>query len=384
MIKSDEKTCSGCRACELVCAVQCITMTQNINGFKLPKVDLNKCIDCGECERVCPVNGEIDRCNVKHTIAAYSTDKRVVNSTSGGIFYTLASEWLLNGGIIFGAAYDSKVNLNIREVTNIDELSRLQGSKYFQADTTDSYHLVREHLLNGRKVLYSGTPCQIAGLNKALGAIERYKLLTIEIICHGIPSPKMFADYLHWMEIRKGKEICNFQFRSKAVRKRDFYCLIKYQDGSNEIISGYEDPFYKIFMAGTSYREICYDCPFATMDRIADMTLGDFWNIEDLDIHFGVNERVSVVLINSDVGEKAWSSVRDSVTSVDSTWEQAAKGNRNLYEPTHKPKGYFPYGNIDDAIEFFDNSIKEPVNRKKALFNMLPIMLKRRIKKMFW
>jgi coenzyme F420-reducing hydrogenase beta subunit len=381
MIKATEINCSGCRACENVCPTHCISFLQNKNGFLIPYVDVDLCVKCGLCEKTCPIHSGIDRFQVKKVYAAYAVRKEAVNSTSGGIFYILSDSFIVKGGIVFGAAYDSLFNLQIREARNREDLIRLQGSKYFQADTADTYETVKQHLGRGKKVLYSGTPCQIAGLRNALEKTDVKNLLTIEIICHGVPSPLMFKDYIKWLEAKKKKQISSYQFRTKKISKRDFQCLIRYTDGNEEIISGFRDPFYKKFMASVTCREICYECPFAQKNRVADITLGDFWNIEDLDICFGKKSRVSVVLLNTKAGEKAWNEIIDSIIARETDWKLVVKGNGNLQSATLKPDNYFAYGDIENKYEFFEAVFKEKRNKKKEIFNRLPVILRRVLKK---
>lgn len=381
MIKATEINCSGCRACEIVCPIHCISLVQNKNGFLIPHVDVESCINCGLCEKTCPIYSGIDKFQVKKVFAAYSVRKEIINSTSGGIFYILSDNVIDKGGIVFGAAYDSSFNLQIREAQNREDLVRLQGSKYFQADTADTYKTVSQLLVKGKKVLYSGTPCQIAGLRISLGEIDVKNLLTIEIICHGVPSPIMFKDYLKWLESKKNKQISAYQFRTKKLSKRDFQCLVRYIDGNEERISGFRDPFYKKFMACDSCREICYKCPFAQKNRVADITLGDFWNIEDLDICFGKKSRVSVVLLNTKTGERAWNEITDFVIARETDWNLAVKGNGNLQSATLKPYNYFAYGNIENKEEFFEAVFNEKRNKKKEIFNGLPVILRRVLKK---
>lgn len=381
MIRTDERTCCGCKACESTCPMHCISFTKNNNGFLLPIVDASVCIRCGICERTCPVAGKLERNNVLKVYAAYGVSKEVINSASGGVFYEIAKDFISAGGIVFGAAYDKNLYLHIESANSIDMLYGLQGSKYFQADTSDSYKKVREYLDKGLKVLYSGTPCHIAGLRQTLRKNNIDNLVTVEIICHGTPSSKMFHDYINWRSSKKGKRVSAFQFRTKKMLGHDFQCLIKYEDGSTEIISGFKDPYYKKFMEGTSNREICYDCPFNRKERVADITLGDFWNIQDLDIHFGGSERVSVVLINSVRGLHIWQDLAGKIITHETTLDIALKGNSSLSGISYRPSKYVPYGEVKDPIRFWNESLKESRNWKKEIFNMLPPLIRREIKK---
>lgn len=168
MITSTENTCCGCRACMNACPRKCINMTKNINGFLVPKVNLNLCINCGLCEKVCPIKTIVDGNVPKTVFAAYYKNAESRNSSSGAIFYCFAQEIIKNNGIVFGASFNKTLYCEHRSVEKESELKYLQGSKYVQSDTVQTYKLCREYLEMGRKVLYSGTPCQIAGLKKSL------------------------------------------------------------------------------------------------------------------------------------------------------------------------------------------------------------------------
>lgn len=380
MIEFNESTCTGCRACEKVCPIGCISIEKNRNGFLEPKVDQKKCIGCGICKATCPVENKIDKYRPLHVYAAYGLKTEAINnSTSGGIFYTIASEFIANGGIVFGAAYKD-MYLQIMEATTQGQLINLQGSKYIQADTVDTYKRVQNYLKEGKKVLYSGTPCQIAGLRSLLRGTDSSNLFTIEIICHGVSSPKMFQDYLEWRNNQTNKKVVQYQFRPKLKNGRDFRCVLCYEDGTKEILLGFKDPFYKKYMEGNSYRKICYECPFSQKNRVADITLGDFWNIQDVNLKFGGSNRVSVVLLNSQASKKVWDSIKEKVSYIETEWEIAYKGNPNLGKISGEPDKYFPYGEIENPMKYFDSVMMEPLNRRKMLFNMLPPIIRKIIK----
>ena len=379
MIKVNEKNCTGCKACEAVCPQKCITVTENTNGFLVATVDQTRCLNCERCDKVCPVNNAKYN-EVIDVYAVYSKSDESYRSASSGLFYELAKNFILNNGIAFGAAYTEKNWLKIVCVDSINDLSILQGTKYFQADTDGSYLKVKELLKEGKIVLYSGTPCQIAGLKNYIGKKDE-NLFTVEIICHGVPSPRMFHDYLEWMSKKHHKKIALYQFRTKKKKGRDFHCSVRYDDSSEEIISGFKDPFYKHFMNADVFRQVCYECPFSQEKRVADITVGDFWNIEDVDVGFGLDKRVSVALINTEKGMTLWKNAVDNLVYIQTDMKIAIKGNSNLVNPTKKPQSYIPYGEIEDKYNFFETATKEKGNVKKEFFNMLPVKIRRSLKK---
>lgn len=373
----------GCRACEKICPQSCIIIKSNKNGFLIPQIDQTRCIKCGLCSRICPIQSDIELNTVQSVFAAYSENEAAKNSTSGGIFYELAYEFIENDGVVYGASYSKDMYLSINEISEKNAIVKIQGSKYLQADTRNSFVEVRDNLEHGIKVLYSGTPCQVAGLKKylALTGVNNKKLYTVEIICHGVSSPKMFYDYLKWQKEKNEKNINRYVFRSKRNGFKDFRCEIGYSDNTYKLISGYRDPYYRIYMKGNSFRESCYNCKFANKDRVADITLGDFWNSEELGFFGGSNKRISVVLINSEKGEEVWKRIQRKVKHKKVDWEIAAKGNSNLYKSSDKPMDYMAYGKIKNYMNFFDMEKESKVNLEKEIFNMLPFGLKRFIKK---
>lgn len=205
-------------------------------------------------------------------------------------------------------------------------------------------------------------------------------LYTAEIICHGTPSPQMFADYLTWAEKHYGKKITAYAFRAKKKdTDKDFMIHLGFSDGSECAVSGFKDPYYKLFLSSRWFRESCYECPFAAEERVADITLGDFWNAEKLPAGFGKGRRISVVLVNTDKGQTLVDTVQDEVEQVESTWEVAKAGNANLYRATRKYAGYVGYG-IEGAA-LIEREAQSGIDTKKFLFNQMPIGMRRAFKK---
>lgn len=222
MIDIKDKTkCCGCSSCVNTCPNNAISFNIDNNGFKYPIVDIGACINCGLCEKVCPYNSEYVKKDVYEKSIAYggwNTDDVVrKNSTSGGIFSAISKFILENNGVICGAIYNEKLEVVHEIVDNIKDLEKIYGSKYVQSDMKDNYKKIREYLNNGRLVLFSGTPCQVEGLNSFLGN-EFENLYTCDIVCHGVPSPKVFKKYKEELEERHNSEIININFRDKITR----------------------------------------------------------------------------------------------------------------------------------------------------------------------
>lgn len=303
--------CCGCGACSEICPKNCITIVQNGEGFFQASVNFDQCIDCGKCLISCPINSP-DNSNA--TLSAYlgyhNDDFIKINSTSGGIFYEIAKRFLLNNGIVYGAAYLNGFSVQHIRISNIDDLSKLQGSKYAQSKLDSSYNALKEDLKSGKYVLFSGTPCQISAVKNLF--YEKYKnqLITIDLICHGVPSSKLFSDYIKYLEKKKKSKIIKYQFRCKenSTELMSYNTKITYNHKGktiDSIIDGNEDPFVLRFLSNCLQLNSCYDCPFTKENRCSDITLGDFWGVEKtFPEKINIAQKgISLVLANTKVGE---------------------------------------------------------------------------------
>lgn len=378
-VSGEEACCSGCGACASVCPQKCIKLKPNVNGFLIPEIDQIACIQCGKCKRICPFFNK-PTCSESIKVVAAYTKKPEKKSASGGIGNVVSKRFIKDGGVVYGAAYDDSLKVRIVRVDREDQLERLQGSKYVQADMRNVIEQIIDDLKAGNNVLFTGTPCEVAGVRVA---VERHKLqnnlYTVEIICHGTPSPQMFADYLEWAEKHYGKKIKTYAFRAKEKdTDKDFLVRIGFADESDIVLSGFKDPYYKLFMSSKWFRESCYECPFASKQRIADLTIGDFWNAERLPNSYGKGRRISVVLINSTKGQKMLEMIQEKVKIAESTWRVAKDGNPNLFRPTRKNSGYIVYSDVDKNLLFRNDGLENP---KKYLFNQLPLSVRRQLKR---
>ena len=381
MISVNEQNCTGCRACEAICPSDCISFKENENGFLLPSVDAKKCIYCDMCSKTCPVE-QTERNKPVKVYAAYSK-KISLKSTSGGIFCVLAEQMLENGGIVYGTAFSDKLEAVTMRIDDINALPRLLGSKYVQGNTCRTYTQVRDDIRKGLRVLYSGTPCQIAGLKNYLRRMDTSNLVTVEVICHGVTSPKMFRDYIDWFEKRNRFRVRDFAFRAKLKENgRDFCLKVTNNTGNIRFMSGFTDPYYKMYMSSEWFRSVCYVCPFADEQRTADITLGDFWNAEVLPDRFGKDRRISVVVINSEKGEAFFSESRSRLVCTESSWEVAKAGNSNLYKPTAHGDRVKHYGEHNHDVSFFDDVSGMGKSLTKLAFNQLPMSIRRSIKRL--
>lgn len=375
--------CTGCRACEQLCPTHCIYVEPDEEGFIVAKIDENACVECGVCVKRCPQNNPPEK-NVPIRVVGirYKDNDVLKESASGGVFIALASRVLDEGGIVVGAAYldDWKVGHII--VNDKAFLYKLQSSKYVQSDTFRTFSEVKEYLVKGRKVLYSGTPCQIEGLYSYLRK-DYDNLFTIDLICHGVPSPKLFQKYIKWLETKNRGVILYYNFRDKSSG----WGLGYKTKTKTKIItkSAALDPYYYHFLKGDIYRECCYRCNYCTRDRVGDITIGDYWGIEKEHPEFYSTKGVSLALINTPKGMNALSDAEELFYIQESTFERAVKANHNLSRPTKRSSmrdTIYLRMNELTVEDFFEKELKYPFNLMTALKGILPVWLKLLLKKM--
>lgn len=349
-----------------------------------PNVDTEKCIDCGVCVKHCPIMSDCKAGESPQVFAAkYNNKEDVFKSTSGGIFLPLAETILEKGGVVFGCSYDDNLVAKHICVENKEDLHKLQGSKYVQSDLQGIYSKVKNELINNRYVLFSGTGCQTAGLQTFLGK-DYDKLFLVDIVCHGVPSPELFANYIDWMGKKLGGKLTSYNFRSKEKHGWALYYKATTSKKSKSS-NGFFDPYYNAFLNCKTYRESCYSCKFANANRTGDITLADYWGIETISPDFYDKNGVSLVLVNSEKGKKLWSDISSITTTLPSTIENAKKMNKNLSAPSSRPEcrdtiydGYD--GDFDKYVSEKLTTSKQLKRRIKAL---IPISLKGKIKHMF-
>lgn len=336
IIKVGKDICTGCGACYNTCKFCAIKITPDENGFLFPNVDSEKCIDCGKCLSVCPVIEPVYK-NISDPkcYAMWAENDIRKRSSSGGAFTVLAEAILAEGGAVCGAVLESdNVTVVHRFIESNDELHLLQGSKYVQSNTLNTFAETEKYLKSGRRVLYSGCPCQIAGLNKYLGK-EYENLITVDLICHGVPSKKVLQKYVAEKQEQYGK-ISSLKFRTKELTEGGWSrsVTIAFDTNSDRVIEERSKSDYlNAFLNMVSIRGVCGSCQFARLPRQGDVTLGDFWDVAnhkpELDDDFGT----STVLINSEKGEKMLNSVSNKCKLLEEVpLEWAVEGNKNIAE----------------------------------------------------
>lgn len=335
------RNCSSCGACANICAPGAITMQLDKEGFYKPVVDLKKCVKCGLCEKTCPWEYEALNLNGStkdpKTVAAYALDEEIrLQSSSGGIFTILAEKVLNDGGVVVGVSQLSSTRFGHIVVDNKADLAKLRGSKYVQANVGTIYKDVRTLLKNGRKVLFSGTPCQVAGLYAVLGkAAASSNLFTVDVVCHGTTSVKLFEKYIEEFEKRTQSKVFSTHFRDKREGWRQFSLtsLTRLVSGEEKKYSKNlnEDSFLQLFLNNLCLNKSCVECRYAKLPRIADISLGDFWNVSEVHPELNDDKGVSVVLLNTDHGEELFSSVASSLKQCNSFLDKAILGNPCIF-----------------------------------------------------
>ncbi len=339
-----KEDCCVCGACVNICPKNAITMKKDKYGFLFPSVDSEKCIDCQMCRKVCAYQN-ISETNkpLKTWVAVSENKKSLEKSASGGVFYTIANQIVKNGGCAVGAAFDSSFNLNHIIADNSEKLKKLQGSKYTQSSTGLIFRDIKKKLLNGEKVLFSGCPCQVAGLKAYLG--KNYdNLVTVDLICHGVPSNAVFKDYISSLEKRKKISVRNFSFRDKSIGWGKNGSAISENGKKYKLFETSESYFY-YFAKSLIMRKNCYTCKYACGNRTGDITIGDFWGIQKEHPEIlgknGINESkgVSVIIASTQKGIDIVEENKKLFQIYESSFEKASRGNQQLKRPSkYNPK----------------------------------------------
>ncbi len=324
----DTKKCTGCGACYNSCSHGAIEMRQDEEGFLYPYVDEEKCTNCGLCERACPVINKKEKHAGKPQVYAAAGDDFRAKSSSGGIFPLLARQVMGTGGAVFAVKYDDKFHTVFAKVNGMEDLKHFQGSKYVQADTGLVYREVKKELADGKQVLFSGCPCQVAGLYGYLGK-EYDNLVTLDIICHGAPSPGVFQRYIK--EVADGKEISDVNFRNKQYGWRCDTLEVSFKEGDKYVKAEKQDLFFKGFLEDVINRPSCGSCPFSNESRVGDITVGDCWGIEKWNNKLNDTGGLSWVSLNSAKGGAAFETIKEHLQVLEESDVEVLKANNRCY-----------------------------------------------------
>lgn len=329
MLNTPKDRCTGCAACVAACPKSCLQMERDKEGFFYPVTDGTACINCDRCNRVCPAQKPLKAKDQEPLCyAAISRqDRQRAQSSSGGVFSLLAEKVLEQGGAVYGAAMEPDLTVRHLRITNIDDLPRLMGSKYVQSRMEDGYTRVRRDLAQGRKVLFSGAGCQVQGLLRFLGG-PKPGLLTVDVICHGVPSEAVWLAYG-----KKTGAQTPLSFRDKSFGWLSFSMRF-----GEYVTPYYKDPYMRLFLSDVILRPSCYHCPAKGASRVSDLTLADFWGIQNVDPAMFDDKGTSLVLVHSAAGEQALAQIRPDLVLKAEPMESAFAGNPNALHSATAPK----------------------------------------------
>ena len=371
--------CYGCRSCEQICPKSCIQMKPTKEGFLYPTVDGKSCIQCGVCLKTCPASKSGIHRNQPQQVYAFKNKntEEIMHSASGGAADVATSVVLKQNGVVYGAAYDPGFAVKHIEVVDESGKRQLQSSKYVQSDINDCYLKAREALNHGRKVLFTGTPCQIAGLYSFLGG-DVSNLFTLDLICHGVPSPKFFEKYVEYQQRKLKENIIYYNFRSKDKRGWGTQYLIKTKTKTKTKILAL-DRYGKHFMNGDCYRECCYQCPFANIERTGDITVGDFWGIAKSHPKFNSPKGVSSVFVNTLKGQQLFECMRAYANIEKATLEEGMVKQGNLVHASIRPSQRDTFYEQIDQPCFIDK-LHVGLQARARLKTILPNWLIQKVK----
>ena len=334
----NKKLCTGCSACVGVCPVECIVMKDDDEGFLYPNIDKTRCISCGKCELVCPVShAHVPDGECIAYAARTLNDYLRRDSSSGGIFSEIAKCILNRGGVVFGATFAEDFSVKHICIDSDEHLAKLRGSKYVQSRIDQTYIQARLCLSEGIPVLFTGTPCQIAGLYHFLGR-EYENLYTQDIICHGTPSPKVWKEYIKFREEKAGAKTTSVSFRDKTNGWRSYNLRFEFQNGAiySQPIS--KDVYMQSFLKDLCLRPSCYSCAFKTKQRCADITLADFWGIHDCNPNMDDNIGTSLVIIHSTKGRELFGTIAEKLQWDLADIDKAIKYNPSMIKAVSEKK----------------------------------------------
>lgn len=326
--------CTGCGACTAVCPQKCITMGDNKQGFLYAKVDNALCLNCGKCLRVCPAERPLPQAVPFAVYGGRAKDEQLLSqSTSGGVFAVLSEEILKEGGWVCGCVFDKEWNA-IHICTQSHEMrNKMKGTKYVQSRTDEALQQGLQKISQNETVLFCGTPCQVAAI-KALCQEKKYNpenLLTLDIVCHGVPSPKVFQNHIRLLESKHGK-LKKYSFRSKEIGWHGQNASAEFESGEHLLNTPDLLSYSRTYFRSVITRECCHSCQYANTTRCGDITIGDYWGIEKVKPELDDNKGVSLLLVNTPSGESALNKIRDKLDLWECTLDDCLQPN--LQRPT--------------------------------------------------
>ena len=343
----NKSICTGCLACVKICPVHAINIVTDDTGFKYPQINPELCIKCGKCHNSCITNNrEINKNKepIKVLGVKIKDNEERLKSRSGGIFSKLSNHILSQNGIVYGCVLGNDLEVHHSRAGNEVEAQRFKGSKYVKSNLKNVYKEVEQDLQDDKKVLFSGTPCEVAGLYTSLNNISKDNLYTCDIICHGTPSPLIYQEFINFMEGVENEKIKHINFRDKQFGWNSHTETLEFE--TKKVSTEY---YKELFYSHYVLRPSCFNCQFANMDRISDITIGDFWGIDEENKEFNDNKGVSLVIVNTKKGEKLIQEILDDIHFITIDTKSQNYLQANLQKPSEAPE------NINQFWEEYKN-----------------------------
>lgn len=372
----DKKDCCGCGACFNICPTKCIKMEYDDEGFLYPIIDKEKCVDCGLCEKVCPIINNKFTGNIDSVDVYGCTNKNLSilkDSTSGGFFTELAKYAINHNGVVFGARFDENLNVIHTYIENEEDIKYFRGSKYVQSNTKKTFKEVKKFLEEKRLVLYSGTPCQIAGLKCFLGK-DYINLITCDLVCEGVPSTKIFNSYIKHYEKKYKSKIVNMKFRDKKFGWLYFNLSLEFENGKKKKIIGHASPYISSLFNLHSIRKSCYDCKFRKLNSNSDFKLADFWKVNNNHSSNYNYYGVSHILVTSDKAKKIFEKLKKEFIWFNSSYDEIVKLNEtftsipNPTEEHEKLMKNIKKLNDEEIFQMINKKYRKSLRQKLNLF----------------
>lgn len=364
----DEQSCTQCFACQQACPKNCISRKEVGAGFLIPVINRDVCVECGACMKVChKLTGKVELQKPLVASACWTQDMDDrEHSSSGGAFSVMARAILRSGGVVFGATMDTQLRVRHIMIDKVEDIRFLQGSKYVQSEIVDSYKQVRRFLKDDKKVLFTGTPCQVAGLYAFLKN-KPENLFTCDVVCHGVPSQKAFDIWTEKIGIRSTSSKVNFRFTKGWGFQMSRLLKSSIKAGNIQKLIYPKDSYYlRSFTSGLMFNEACYRCPYAQPNRVSDITIADYWGVGTMKpFNHPTHKGVSLLLENNEQGTMLLRMCGEQLYREERPMEEAIKGNGNLENPSSRPEGRDTY---------YEDSIKLSVSSLQKKYNIQPVL----------
>lgn len=390
----DKSQCCGCWACSNACPKHCIEMIEDEEGFRYPHVDKDKCIDCGLCEKVCPLQKPKMDDTLPESFVVQQKDSDVLRTSTSGGFFTAISKWAIEqGGVVFGAAFGEDMELRHTYAETLEDCKKFRGSKYVQSLIGDCYSKVKDFLAQGRVVVFSGTPCQISGLYNFLRGRKYDSLVTVDLVCHGTPSPLLLRKYLAYHSSLVGSKVVDYRSRDKYYGYNYSTASIWFNDKTKEYHKGMEmDMMLRLYFKNICSRPSCYQCHFKTINRVSDITIFDCWNAPSVSSDFS-SKGATNVFVHTCFGHKVFDLIKENFvwhkSEINSIIKRDGVMIKNVVPENPRRREFFDDLNSkplqDVENKYLDTSLKRQIvaRIKPFLFSIgvfsLYMKLKRRL-----